>query len=287
MKGEPVKRALPCLLGLCIALYANAWAPCGAENQASSFFATYRSASAMLARAEEADDSAPEAQAQEQGAAKAARLYEAYIAANPESPEAALARVLRGIILWRDCRSMAGAEQEFAAAAHAPGTDVASVHAARLAKRWLARVRMTRIARACHEFYIEEVEYPESLDQLVERKLLDAADLLDPWQTRFEYEAAEHRLLRDVPRQAYRLRSKHMAGEAGDPERTAALLAGERELSGKVVLQGVTADSVMVRMGEESLIIEKGASKAGLTAVLIAEGGAVFCSEDYVVVGSR
>jgi len=288
-KGELVKRVLQGLPAVCGAVCALALAPtpCRAEGQASAFFAAHRIATAALASAEAPDGAGPEASAAEKAAGEAARAYEAFIKAYPESPEASLARVLRGIVLWRDCKNMAAAEQEFAAAAQAPGEDVVSAHAARLGKRWLARVRMTRIARACHAFYIDEVEYPEKLDELVERKLLDPADMTDPWGARFEYEATEHPLLRDVPRQAYRLRSKHMPGEEGDPEKTAGLLEGEREFVRKVVLKGTTAGSVMVRLGDESLVIELGRTRDGLAAVLISSGGAVLCSNDYVVVASR
>jgi len=230
------------------------------------FFATYQ-------QARQADISAE----------KAAKLYEDLISANPESPEAAISRVLRGIVLWRDLDNLSEAEKDLAAAAGNTGTDTLSTAAAELGKRWLSRARMTRIRKACHAYYLDEVEYPDSLDKLVEKGLLAKADLLDAWGQPFVYEALES-TVPQVPRQKYALKSKNINGESKEiPE----VLALEKDYGKQITLKTPNPKIVMVSVNNETLSIEEGQTKGGLKAVRLEANRAILCSPDYVVVLSR
>lgn len=253
----------------------------------SDFFRVHR----LALRALEAEDATGEDPGVNNTAsAKAAELYGRFASENPESPEAGLCRVLRGIISWRDLKDMASAEKDFAAAGDARGDDAVSARAARMGKRWLARIRMIRIARACHAYYLEEVQYPESLNDLVEANLLDKARLDDPQGGEFAYRAMNRSLLGDIPRQKYELRSSHMKEKPG---RAQEMLDKEKDFAAGLVLKGISSEeprTVMVAVkdkGNKVHIIEQGKTKAGLTAVLIESRRAILCSNDYVVVLSR
>lgn len=253
---------------------------CSAGEPASDFFQTHRLARQALADGAGADDDGPA------GSKRAAGLYGRFIAQNPESLEAALCRVLRGIILWREHKDVDSAEKDFRAAAALPGENAPAV-VANLGRRWLARVQMVRIAKACRAYYLEEVEYPERLDQLTELKLIAPAQLRDPWGDPFIYQPMQHRLLRGIPRQKYELRSKNMPG---GPEKTQEILDNEKDFGESLSLKGTNSEeprSVMVTVKNKTHIIEQGKAKAGLTPVLIESGRAVLCSDDYMVVLSR
>jgi len=252
----------------------------GAEQPADDFFQTHRLARQALASG--ADPAAGEPA----GSRKAAELYGRFITQNPDSLEAALCRVLRGIILWRDEQQIGPAEKDFRAAAALPGKDAAAV-VANLGKRWLARVRMARIVKACRDYYIEEVEYPGRLRQLVESKLIPEAYLRDPWNDPFVYEATQHRLLRGIPRQKYELLCKSMLDGPGKAQET---LENEKAFCETLSLKGTNSEeprSVMVAVDNKTHIIKQGETQAGLAPVLIESGRAVLCSDDYLVVLSR
>lgn len=264
------------LLGILIIVAACAAIPArpvraqDAAQPAGDFFETYRTARHLL-------DTKPE---------DAAKPYEAFIAANPDSPYAVLCRVLRGITLWRDAANMADAEKEFTIAAAAAGQDSVSVAGATLGKKWVARVRMTRIARACHTYYLDEVFYPETLMQLVDRKLVEPADLRDPWGDFFAYVVSAAKYTK-TPRQFYSLTSKSVDGDSSKIDE---ILAREKTYARGLSLKNVTVDPrkvVMVGLLNQTHTIEEGQTKAGLQAVLIETGRAIICSPDYIVALSR
>ena len=253
---------------------------CSAGEPADDFFQTHRLARPALADAAVAADDGPA------GAKMAEGLYGRFITQNPESLEAALCRVLRGIILWREHKDIDSAEKEFRAAAALPGENAAGLVAS-LGRRWLARVQMARIAKACRAYYLEEVEYPESLDQLAELKFIAPAYLRDPWGDSFTYEPMQHRLLKGIPRQKYGLRCKSVPG---GPEKTQEILDNEKDFGESLALKGTNSEeprSVMVAVKNETHIIKQSEAKAGLTPVLIESGRAALCSDDYIVVLSR
>jgi len=223
---------------------------------------------------------------------QSAKLYEDFIKTKADAPEATIARVLRGIILWRDLANMADAEKEFSLAANATadgraaGQDLISTAGATLGKRWQARLRMTRIARACHAYYLDEVAYPENLGELVARKLVEPADVRDPWGQPFAYAATEAKHTK-AARQAYSLTSANVEGDAA---KVGELLDRDKTYPRSLSLKGIMIDQppkVMVGVQNQTHTIELGQSKGGLQAILIQEGRAIICSHDYVVLLAR
>ena len=247
---------------------AVAASPLAAEEQpAGDFFET-----CLQAR-----DSKPE---------QAAKLYEQFASKNPDAPEAVISHVLRGIVLWRDLADMNKAEEAFTFAAAAAGQDKLSTAASTLGKKWRARIQMTRIARACHSYYLDEVAYPDNLAQLVEKNLLEATDLRDPWNEPFVYAPVDAKFVKSA-KQGYRLSSKNADGDAS---KIGELLSREKGFVKAIALKGITMEqprTVMVTLKNESLIIEEGKTKGGLTVALIDTGRAILFSPDYVVVLAR
>jgi hypothetical protein len=233
-------------------------------------------------------DDAEEGGHKETGDAHGAlRLYGAFLEKHPDAPEAALVRVLRGFIAWRELDNLDAAAGDFAAAAAASGDSIIFDHASTLGRRWLARLRMERIARACHAYFIEEVEYPAKLDELVEADLLSEEHLTDPWGDAFEYEATEHELLGDIPRQRYELGCKHIEGNVEDLRK---LLKQTETFAESVRLQNISAGeqaTVMVRFDGKPHVISEGKTKAGLTPLVIQPGRVIISTIDFIAVLSR
>ena len=143
--------------------------------------------------------------------ADAAKAYGAFATAHPNDPAAPLASIFQGIILRRELGRRSDAAVAFALAAKAPATQLGNALGT-VARTWLARMQMEPIDAALRSHYVDKVEYPVSLDELVAKKLVQPAQLIDPWADRFEYKPKAHRLIRGMPRQAYDLRTKHAAG---------------------------------------------------------------------------
>jgi len=244
--------------------------PCAAESVHASIIDAFAAARAAL-------PDHPET---------AADIYKRFIEKNSDSPQAGAARVLRGLILWRNLNDLPAARAELAAAARLSGDDIITKESVRLARSWLARMKMLEIARACRTYYVEKVRYPETLDKLAEAGLVSKADLLDPWGDRFVYSTRASTLFPDVPHQRYSLSCKHIKG---DVTVTQKLLDGEQEFVAGITLLGFTEQRVMVRFkGEEqNTIIEEGGSRGGLTALLVRANGAVVSNADYMAVLTR
>jgi len=244
--------------------------PCAAEARYASIIDAFDAASAVL-------PDEPEA---------AADIYKQFIEQHQESPQACAARVLRGLILWRNLNNLPAARAELAAAAGISGDEIITVESVRLARSWLARIKMLEIARACRKYYVEKVRYPQTLDKLVEAGLVSKTDLLDPWGDRFVYATRASTLFPDIPHQRYSLNCKHIKG---DVTTTQKLLDGEREFLEGITLLGFTQKQVMVRFkGEErNTIIQEGNSRGGLTALLVTSTGALVSNSNYMVVLTR
>lgn len=72
----------------------------------------------------------------------------------------------------------------------------------------LAQLLMQKLHRPLRQYYRKQVQYPASLDELVEAKLIEPPDLLDPWGERFEYQAKPRPTMPKVKRQTYELRCR-------------------------------------------------------------------------------
>jgi len=90
----------------------------------------------------------------------------------------------------------------------APQQDATATDAAveKAARRLRAYLQMDRLATQLRQHYRREVRYPETLDALVQRKLAEPADLIDPFGQPFAYEARARASMPNVPRQVFTLR---------------------------------------------------------------------------------
>ena len=81
-------------------------------------------------------------------------------------------------------------------------------HLSEAGKGWTARVGMVRLGRHLRAYYRRHVQYPTTLDELVQSGAggVTPADLVDPFEQRFEYQAMARKLMPKVPRQAFGLR---------------------------------------------------------------------------------
>jgi len=172
------------MLGLAAAL-------AGAAEDLAPFLAVHRKAGAL---------------AEGKQWAEAAKLYGAFAAERPADPCAPLALILQGTLLRRELKQTEPARAAFARAAALPAAPFDGA-LQQVARRWLAWFEMADLDAALRKYYVERVEYPKSLDALVERKLLKAEQLADPWGNRFAYEEAKSRIVPKMAWQNYRLRS--------------------------------------------------------------------------------
>ena len=145
--------------------------------------------------------------------AEAAAAYGAFAAQHAADPSAPLASVLQGIILRRERGRPAEARAAFGRALGAPDTPFGR-ELRDIARAWLARLQMEELDAALRKYYVARVEYPETLDGLVERKLATAQQLVDPWGKPFGYKVGKLRIAPDVPRQAYTLSCTAIEGHS-------------------------------------------------------------------------
>jgi hypothetical protein len=77
----------------------------------------------------------------------------------------------------------------------------------------LAQLMMQKLRAPLRQYYRKQVQYPATLDELVEAKLITAADLLDPYGERFEYQAMPRPTMPKVARQTYTLRCRRVGAD--------------------------------------------------------------------------
>lgn len=88
-------------------------------------------------------------------------------------------------------------------------------HAHRAAMELRARVEMRVLAERLQDYYRRHVEYPPSLEALVDAELVSSEQLVDPFGEPYQYEPAARSIMPDIPRQRYTLRSASVEGEHG------------------------------------------------------------------------
>ena len=156
----------------------------------------------------------------------------------PADSGVALAEALQGILLRRELQQREPARGAFARVA-ALADDRFGGALKDVARRWLAWLQMEEVDAALRKYYVERVEYPKSLDALVERKLLKAEQLADPWGNRFAYEEAKSRIVPKMAWQNYRLRSTAIEL---DSRQFALVLKESAEFARKFELRSINAD---------------------------------------------
>jgi len=201
---------------LCVTVAAAA-----AAQDIGPFLAAHQKAAALGAKGSWAD---------------AAKAYADFAAARPDDPCAPLALALQGIILRRELKAPDKARQAFARAAKAAPDTPFGRATAELARGWLARLQMERLDHALHRYWVDNVEYPKTLQDLVGAKLATPDMLADPWGKPFSYTTRALKAVPDLPRQAYTLRC---TGIPGDSRSIRAYLNDTVKLPGKFRLKAV------------------------------------------------
>jgi len=175
-------------------------------NAETPFLAVQRAAKKLLADESWAD---------------AAKLYGDFAEKHPSDSLAPVAAILQGILILGSenapddqkgtFQQADGARAAFRRAAQAPDTKLGQ-ELRKIAHAWLARLQMEDLAVTLRGYYVEQVEYPEKLDTLVEAKLLSAEQLRDPWGKLFEYQATALRIDPKIVRQRYTLACSALSG---------------------------------------------------------------------------
>lgn len=87
------------------------------------------------------------------------------------------------------------------------------VHAAALGLR--THIELAELAEHLQDHYRRHIEYPQSLEVLVEAELIAESRLIDPFGEPYHYAARPRSFIPDIPRQSYTLRSESMEAEPG------------------------------------------------------------------------
>jgi len=148
--------------------------PARADETSAAFLATWRDAR---------DEPKPAA-------------WEAFAAKYPKHDLARAAKILAAA----DHLRKNDAAKAIAAAAPLAGAEKGYAAAARGV---LARARMIALAAQLKAYYKKHVEYPESLQQLVETKIATQADVTDPFGQAWGYLPAARATMPDLPRQTF------------------------------------------------------------------------------------
>lgn len=210
---------------------------------------------------------------------QAAKAYGAFAAAHPGHPGAPLASLLRAVILLRELQRPAEARDALLRAAKAPDT-LLGRGLRRAARGWLARLQMQEVDAALRKYWVDEIEYPPSLEALVKRKLIDPKRLKDPWGKPLTYTTGRLKIAPDSPRQKYTLRCTAIEGTSRDFRR---FLAETKAFGRGFTLRGfvpgpppganlLTPKKASVNVSEGSRIGSATVVKIESQAVILADG---------------
>lgn len=220
----------------------------------------------------------------------AARVYGEFARRQPEDLYASTASLLEGVILRRNLNKPEAARDAFRRAKKAPDGPLGKAIST-AATVWLARLRMEPIDAALRKYYVDEVEYPEKLEELIERKLLDAEQLEDPWGDPFEYKAGRLSIARKIPRQSYSLKSRHARG---DSKRLKRILEESRAFERRYLLKAVTGVEplkvILARRDKPNKPLPpatEGSKVGSATVVHVTKKAVVLADQEYIAVCAR
>lgn len=106
----------------------------------------------------------------------------------------------------------------------------------------LAQLMMQKLRTPLRQYYRKQVQYPASLDQLIEAKLIEPPDLLDPYGERFEYRAMARPTMPKVDRQIYTLRCRRLGADLDQLDQTLKRI--------RQPVQGVVIESTSVQRNQ-------------------------------------
>jgi len=219
----------------------------------------------------------------------AAKAYGAFAAQQPNDSCAPLASILQGIILRRELGRPADALAALARAAKAPDTPFGR-ELKRVALGWLARFQMAQIDAVLRKYYIQKVEYPEKLEALVERKLITAQRLLDPWGKPLSYRVGRLRIAPDVPRQSYTLRSTSIQGDSRQLEhvlKESAAFPGKFRLRAIGGIRLLTALIAPTQKGKKPAHVAQGETIGSAKVIKLTRKAVVLVDGELVAILTR
>jgi len=229
------------------------------------------------------------AQAEKGQWAEASKLYGQYAGQRPADLGVPLALVFQGVILRRELKQAEPARAAFARVA-ALSDDRFGGAIKEVARRWLAWLQMPEIETALRKYYVDRVEYPATLDGLVQRKLLTAEQIIDPWGKPFVYREVPSSIAPKMPRQNYRLRP---SGFEADSRQFKGVLEESAKFPRKFDLKGIggvqqqAALIAPTEKGKSPANVVEGEAIEGAKLVKLTREAAVLVDAEHVAVLSK
>jgi len=160
---------------------------------------------------------------------QAAAAWETLAAAHKDHELGLLAKVMLGMVKLRDGAAPDAMRELFVIPAATQGAKATELRSGvtEAGNAMLARLAMNRLSEKLRAYYTQHVEYPATLGGLVETKLAQPADIIDPFGKPYGYEARARRLMPDVPRQTYALRCDTTQTEHGPLREVLATVTGK------------------------------------------------------------
>ncbi len=150
-------------------------------------------------------------------------------------------------------------------------------------KERLTLTRFNILKKALARYYLDEVEYPESLDKLSGSSLVKAETIDDGWGRPFSYTAKSMKSVPQFKRQRYEVFSRGPDGNigGGDDIPSDFLKKGKGHFSDRFIMKGTSQIggkfSVFIRekTQEKSRLVESGSSVDGARVILADAKGVV------------
>ncbi len=140
------------------------------------------------------------------------------------------------------------------------------------AKQGLRRIALADVRAALEKYYLKRVEYPESLQALVDKKFIAADKIRDSSGQPLPYKAMPNPATPKIPRQKYSLD----------------VVAEKPFAVEEIAISGTTGTgegmSAILRTVRESRGVKAGEAFGGFTVALVREAGVILCDKDNVLV---
>ena len=169
---------------------------------------------------------------------EAVEEYTKHAEKHPDDAYRPMALILQGILIRSAMNRGPVARPVFERAVETCGQHALGKGLKNVALSWLARLQMEKIATALKRYYVDQVEYPESLEALAKSNLISLEQALDPWGKPFVYEPRAMTIAPDIRRQKYKLSSSSLRG---DSRQTQQAVKDSLVFSQKFLLRGIAS----------------------------------------------
>jgi len=169
---------------------------------------------------------------------EAVEEYAKYAEKHADDAYRPMALILQGILIRSAMDQGPVARPVFERAVETCGETAFAKGLKHVALSWLARLQMEKIATALKRYYVDKVEYPESLEALAKSNLISREQALDPWGKPFVYEPRAMTIVPDIRRQKYKLSCSSLRG---DSRQTLQIAKDSLVFSQKFLLRGIAS----------------------------------------------